>query len=129
MQEEPYSAFQNLQIFENAEVNQVCDALVQLTLELTGDEFPVCGSVARMFDLKLPEAYHPKDVDFVARPWAFRMLRQHLNTLPGVLMIEKRPHRIICFTNSRVYVEIFEEPKEVLLGIYKNKIKYKKYDD
>lgn len=127
MQEESYNAFQELNIFENVEANQVCDYLIHFTKQLTNEDLTICGSMSLVFDGQLPESYNPKDVDFVASRWAFRMLKGNLKQMDGVLMIEKRPHRIVLYLYSQICVEIWEDSSindTKIEKLYNNKIKY-----
>ncbi|MEJ8598547.1 hypothetical protein JSO62_07565 [Riemerella anatipestifer] len=133
MQEEQnYNAFQELNIFENPEINKVCDALFTKVKQLTNEDLSVCGSMAKVFDGVLPSNYKPKDLDLLISPWGFRVLNSNLNELDGVLMIEKLPSRIILYLKAGMGIDIWFKRLDLskynyISDRYKNKIKYSYY--
>ncbi|MCO4303706.1 hypothetical protein [Riemerella anatipestifer] len=133
MQEEQnYNAFQELNIFENPEINKVCDALFTKVKQLTNEDLSVCGSMAKVFDGTLPKDYQPKDLDLVISQWGFRLLTSNLEELEGVLMIEKLPSRVILYLKGLFQIEIWEKQynfKEMnyISGVYRGQIKYSYY--
>ncbi|AFR36230.1 hypothetical protein [Riemerella anatipestifer] len=132
MQEEQnYNAFQELNIFENTEINKVCDALFTKVKQLTNEDLSICGSMAKVFDGTLPEDYQPKDLDLVISQWGFRLLTSNLEELEGVLMIEKLPGRIILYLKAYLCIEIWMESSKFNFTpkFYKNKLKYTSYGD
>lgn len=90
--------FQELQIFENEKINALCDEFCLYCQEQSGEIPILTGSVAKMLHGEL-ENYTPKDVDFVVSYSTFRNLSVRLDKMEGV-MIEKRPHRIILYTDE-----------------------------
>ncbi|MBT0551167.1 hypothetical protein [Riemerella anatipestifer] len=130
MQEElSYNTFRELNIFENLEINKVCDALFTKVKQLTNEDLSVCGSMAKVFDGTLPEDYQPKDLDLVISPRGFRLLTSNLEELEGVLMIEKLPGRIILYLKTYLCIEIWMESSKFNFTpkFYKNKLKYTSY--
>lgn len=125
MQEEHNNHFQNLNIFENKEINRLCDTLSYLAKKITGEELKICGSMAKVFDGRLPKNYRPKDVDFTLPNYAFRLLKNQIPTeIEDVIMIEKQPDRIILYAG--VCLEIWRDVDNIgkEKKYYKTKIPY-----
>lgn len=121
--------FRDLKIFEEERLNEVCDELVHYVKNTLHEDLYICGSVAKLFSGTLPLDYQPKDIDFEISHWGFRLLKNRLTEQPHVLMIEKRPHRLVFFVEGGRYVEVFEENpffSNYTRALYQNKILYKK---
>lgn len=126
------SAFQELNIFEDTKMNEICDRITSIVKDITGDLPILCGSLAKIFSGILDEkTYEIKDVDFFLTNWNFRKLKHHFpKEIVGIRMIEKRPERMILFCENNKCIELWcnlekEENKKVL--IKNNKIPYKNY--
>lgn len=122
--------FQDLQIFEDVSANKICDDLSAFILDKTGEELLVVGSVAKLFAEQLHSSYSPKDIDLVVSKAVFRRLwGLDKKTFENVKMIEKRPERIILYTN-KLALEIWEFAAENInreKKYYKEKIPYLEY--
>lgn len=124
--------FQDLQIFEDPDVNQICDDLYNLICNTTKEEILVVGSIAKLFEEQLEPDYIPKDIDFVVSKGVFRRMRGfRKEDFTSVKMIERRPERIIFYTD-KLAVEVWEYADENIdreKKYYKEKIPYLKYAD
>lgn len=109
MQENPINYFQELKVFEDNNVNILCDELSSLVKNFYGEELLVCGSLSKIFLGSLPDTYTPKDIDFIVNPIAFQRLYNRLEKLNSVTMVEKQPHRIILYTKHFICIEIWKE--------------------
>lgn len=119
--------FQELKIFEDENMNIICDDLFHKVKEITKEELIICGSISKVFSGEYLESYMPKDIDFVISKWAFRLLANQLVGLPKVVMIEKLPHKIILYTDVFVCIEIWflgKKNEKMTKKYYKNKIPY-----
>mgnify|MGYP000056182158 CR=1 FL=1 len=119
--------FQEVEVFEDAFMNEFCDTLTAKVKEITGEELFICGSLARMFSGELSEDYTPKDVDFVVSKGAFILLSRNPLVLQGVVMVEKRPDRIVFFLENKHCVELWiflKEDEGKSKQYFKNKILY-----
>lgn len=121
-----HNYFQELKVFENEKINALCDRLC-LYCQVESGEIPVLtGSVAKMLHGGL-ENYNPKDVDFVVSYSTFRNLSVRLERMEGVVMIERRPYRIILYTDEDICIEIWQKSPEndkMKLNYYQQKIPY-----
>lgn len=103
--------FQELNIFENQEINSLCDRVFMLIRQVIGSPPILCGSVAKMFANTLDQNYRPKDIDFYVSKRDFQKLLLHLpKEIEGVRMIEKRPERILL--HSLICIEIWKDIQE-----------------
>lgn len=119
-------SFRELKIFENENINALCDRLCRYCEE-QGETPVLTGSVAKMMSEQLPQDYQPKDLDFVVSYPTFRNLIVRLNKMEGVVMIEKRPRRIILYAEEGICIEIWQKSNlNHLQKIkkYKDKIAY-----
>lgn len=120
------SMFQDLQIFENNDINVAVDSIYQLLEEnfgSIGPHFIVCGSVAKVLHGYF-ENYEPKDTDLLCRsPRFWRFLITNVSKIKEP-EIEIEDFRIKLIYNSFL-IEIWKEriPYDVI-GIYKDKINY-----
>lgn len=118
--------FRELKIFENENINALCDRLCRYCEEQ--GEIPILtGSVAKVLSEQLPQDYLPKDLDFVVSYPTFRNLIVRLNKMEGIVMIEKRPHRIILYAEEGICIEIWQNKsvdKNKEIKKYKDKIAY-----
>lgn len=125
-----WAYFQELQVFDNKMINELCDELCEFVKDTAQGELIVCGSVAKIFSGMYPEDYTPKDIDFLVTPWVFRLLNERLRNFknPNVITIEYRPYRYILYTYY-VAIEIWKGPVKYPHTIekFKNKITYTKY--
>lgn len=121
-----HSYFQEFKVFENEKINVLCDRLC-LYCQMESGEIPMLtGSVAKMLHGGL-ENYSPKDVDFVVSYSTFRNLSVRLNKMEGVVMIEKRPMRIILYADEGICLEIWLRSKlndKMQVKYYQDKIPY-----
>lgn len=117
--------FRELKIFENENINALCDRLCRYCEEQSGEIPVLTGSVAKMLHGGL-ENHNPKDVDFVVSYSTFRNLIVRLDKMEGVVMIEKRPHRIILYTDEKLCIEIWQQKTNDFAKRfdYQNKIPY-----
>lgn len=117
--------FQELKVFENEKINALCDKLCLYCQEQSGEIPVLTGSVAKMLHGGL-ENYNPKDVDFVVSYSTFRNLSVRLDKMEGVVMIEKRPRRIILYTDEKLCIEIWQQKTNDFAKRfdYQNKIPY-----
>lgn len=122
--------FQALKIFEDESTNKICDDLSAFIFDKTGEELLIVGSVAKLFSEQLDSNYSPKDIDMVVSKAVFRRLwGLDKNTFENIKMIEKRPERIILYTN-KLALEIWEFATENInreKKYYKEKIPYLEY--
>lgn len=119
--------FQELKVFENEKINALCDQLCLYCQEQSGEIPILTGSVAKMMSEQLPQDYQPKDLDFVVSYPTFRNLIVRLNKMEGVVMIEKRPRRIILYAEEGICIEIWQNKsvdKNKEIKKYKDKIAY-----
>lgn len=119
--------FQELKIFEDDRINQLCDILSDQVLNITGNELMICGSVSKVFAGEFLESYFPKDIDFIVHKWAFHLLIKRLENLPNVVMIEKTPDKIILYTQYSICIEIWyitNYNAKMTKQFYKNTIPY-----
>lgn len=119
--------FEELHIFEDKDMNKVCDALFNFVKKHSGEEISICGSIARIFSDKLPSIYKPKDVDFVVSKSAFVQLTRMKINMNNIVTIEKQPNRLIFYTLGSACVELWafdSEDENKVKKYYKNKISY-----
>lgn len=122
-----WAYFQELQVFDNKMINELCDDLANEVRKLTSNEIMVCGSVSKIFAGEFSEQYTPKDIDFVVSKWDFRILSHQLSKFRNVLMVEKLPHKIILYTKAFICIEIFyltDHNKNMTKKYYQNLIPY-----
>ncbi len=123
--------FQELKIFEDENMNIICDVVSNIVKQITGELPILCGSVAKVLSGILDENYKAKDVDFYLTDWNFRKLKNNFPLkIEGIRMIEKRPERIILYANR--CIELWcnlerEENKKRIIQKKNNKIPYINY--
>lgn len=118
--------FRELKIFENENINALCDRLCRYCEEQSGEIPVLTGSVAKMLHGGL-ENHTPKDVDFVVSYSTFRNLIVRLDKMEGVVMIEKRPFRIVLYVETDFCIEVWLKSirnETMNLNYYQNKIPY-----
>lgn len=118
--------FRELKIFENENINALCDRLCSYCEEQSGEMPILTGSVAKMLHGGL-ENHTPKDVDFVVSYPTFRNLIVRLDKMEGVVMIEKRPFRIVLYVETDFCIEVWLKSirnETMSLNYYQNKIPY-----
>lgn len=111
--------FEKNKIFENTQINQICDLLYFHAHEIGGNNaIMVCGSVARIFE---GWNHIPKDLDFVTRDaHIFAEIAKKIDTwIPG-FRITKFEKRVIIYLES-IAVEIWNGET-----IYGSAVKYYK---
>lgn len=123
------NSFQELQVFEDQNMNDYCDQLMAEIYDAIGMHPVVVGSVAKLLSGEYQGDYKPKDVDFALDIISYRKLLSilcHTRLFAFAKMVEIRPERIIIYTDSRV-IELwcfisrnYNEKKT----LYKNKITY-----
>lgn len=123
--------FQELQIFEDDRLNIFFDDLHHAILQYTGETMLICGSIAKIFSGEFTEDYRPKDVDLEVSKGSFRILTGifQKTTIPGIVMVEKKPERIILYTETINCIEIWNATNYYQYKItkFKDKIPFKKY--
>ena len=120
------SMFQDLQIFENNDINIAVDSIYQLLEEnfgSVGEKLQVCGSVAKILDQNLPEKYEPKDIDFVVTDFLFwRFL--YANAEKICQNVIRMNYRIVLTFDSCVAELWVPQHQHEIKNIFKNKIYY-----
>lgn len=122
--------FQNLQIFEENEINKFCDLLTQEVFNITGKKPHLVGSIAKMLNGNLDSSYTPKDVDFAIDNISFRKVLHHHQNRSELFsfarMVETRPERFIIYLDNKCLElwNFFYKNHNETLEYYKNKIPF-----
>lgn len=123
--------FQRLKVFENPQINSLCDDMFHFVKNNLGEELLIVGSVAKVFANQLSKDYEPKDIDMVVSKQCFRKLSGSFPFFENVTMLEKNPQRIILYTPTMA-IEVWEFAQENInrpKKYYKQLIPYLQYVD
>ena len=124
-----YTAFSNLNVFNDKRINAYLDTIYSAVLEVfTTEQLPVvCGSVAKVMQGVYSENYLAKDIDLVIESWqVHRYLERQLPLLFPNDRIEVRPERVILFTTF-IAIEFWRPTLVSPIAYYKKTIKYYVY--
>lgn len=124
-----YTAFTNLNVFNDERINAYLDTIYSAVLEVfTTEQLPVvCGSVAKVMQGVYSENYLAKDIDCIVESWqVHRYLEQQLPLLFPADRVEVRPERVILFT-SFIAIEFWRPTLISPIAYYKNTVKYYVY--
>lgn len=127
LQERVYNYFSELQVFENENINNSLDeiySMLKKNFGKLGEEIKICGSVAKIFDGKLPENYNPKDIDVVVfSPYFWRFLQANITKISAEEITKMDYRFILRFSDHLIEIWKPMHPHQ-FSGVFKNKINY-----
>ncbi|MDO5607987.1 MAG: hypothetical protein Q4G08_05965 [Capnocytophaga sp.] len=121
--------FETRQIFENNEINKVCDFIYSEINDTYGhcNHLVICGSVAKIWSGILPESYQPKDLDIQITDYlTYRFLVNNLHKWFPNMEVEARKMRLILYTGF-VTIEFWGNPAKTDKKKKTKNIMYKGY--